>query len=102
MTSNLYAVQIYGFAKDGIGARVILHDGDTAVFARRPKKIFRSILERVAFLLKVMAMAHRSARSHGNDIPKRQRGRGSAESGTRMCRAEEPIPGCAVAPYRSR
>ncbi|QNM61466.1 hypothetical protein XHV734_2703 [Xanthomonas hortorum pv. vitians] len=45
---------------------------------------------------------------HGNDKPRRQRGRGLAESGTRMCRggesdrmsdrAEEPIPGRAAAP----
>ncbi|QNM61417.1 hypothetical protein XHV734_2654 [Xanthomonas hortorum pv. vitians] len=47
-------------------------------------------------------------RSHSNTVPRRQRGRGLAESGTWMCRggesdrmsdrAEEPIPGRAVAP----
>ncbi|SUZ28663.1 hypothetical protein CPBF424_24840 [Xanthomonas euroxanthea] len=49
---------------------------------------------------------------HGSDVPRRQRGRGLAESGTRMCRggesdrmsdrAEEPVPGRAAAPTEAR
>ncbi|SYZ53405.1 hypothetical protein CPBF367_14750 [Xanthomonas arboricola pv. juglandis] len=51
-------------------------------------------------------------RSRGNNVPRRQRGRGLAESGTGMCRggesdrmsdrAEEPIPGHAAALTEAR
>ncbi|APP83724.1 hypothetical protein BI317_05505 [Xanthomonas hortorum pv. gardneri] len=50
-------------------------------------------------------------RSHSNEVPRRQRGWGLAESGTGMCRggesdrmsdrAEEPVRGRAAAPCRS-
>ncbi|MBZ3933656.1 hypothetical protein Xmer_17240 [Xanthomonas campestris pv. merremiae] len=38
----------------------------TAVFARRPKKIFRSILERAALLLEALAMTYRGGSVAGD------------------------------------
>ncbi len=71
----------------------------TAVFARRPKKIFRSILERAAFPLEALAMTYRGGSVAGD---RRRAAQGCAatarQTGCLPRRRADPRPRCRPSP----